>query len=124
MSGISGVDQVLGQIRAMRSLTQPGAAAGVGAPNPLTNPLTGLKPSQGVEPVSDFSSLLKSSVQAVNATQQQAQTAANAWERGDSEVSLTQVMVSLQKADVSFKAMMEVRNKMVDAYQEVMRMSI
>ena len=118
MSGISGVDQVLSQIRAMRSLTQP--APGVGAPSALT----GLKPAQGVEPVSDFSSLLKSSVQAVNATQQQAQTAANAWERGDSEVSLTQVMVSLQKADVSFKAMMEVRNKMVDAYQEVMRMSI
>ncbi|MES2719415.1 MAG: flagellar hook-basal body complex protein FliE [Pseudomonadota bacterium] len=118
MSGISGVDQVLGQIRAMRSLTQP--SPGVGAPSALT----GLKPTQGVEPVSDFSSLLKSSVQAVNATQQQAQTAANAWERGDSEVSLTQVMVSLQKADVSFKAMMEVRNKMVDAYQEVMRMSI
>lgn len=120
MSGISGVDQVLGQIRAMRSLTQPAPAPGVGAPSALT----GLKPTQGVEPVSDFSSLLKSSVQAVNATQQQAQTAANAWERGDSEVSLTQVMVSLQKADVSFKAMMEVRNKMVDAYQEVMRMSI
>ena len=49
---------------------------------------------------------------------------ATAWERGDSEISLTQVMVSLQKADVSFKAMMEVRNKMVDAYQEVMRMSV
>ena len=118
MTGISGVDQVLGQIRAMRSLTQ--ASPEIGAPSPLT----GLKPTQGMEPVSDFGSLLKSSVQAVNATQQQAQTAANAWERGDSEVSLTQVMVSLQKADVSFKAMMEVRNKMVDAYQEVMRMSI
>ena len=120
MTGISGVDQVLGQIRAMRSLTQPGGMGGVAAPNPLSD----LRPAQGVEPVNDFSSLLKSSVQAVNATQQQAQTAANAWERGDSEVSLTQVMVSLQKADVSFKAMMEVRNKMVDAYQEVMRMSI
>lgn len=118
MSGISGVDQVLGQIRAMRSLTQATPpAGGVSAP-------TALQPGQGIAPASDFSSLLKSSVQAVNATQQQAQTAANAWERGDSEVSLTQVMVSLQKADVSFKAMMEVRNKMVDAYQEVMRMSI
>jgi len=118
MTGISGVDQVLGQIRAMRSLTQP--LPGVGT---ATAPIP-LKPAQGVEPVSDFGSLLKTSVQAVNATQQQAETTATAWERGDSEVSLTQVMVSLQKADVSFKAMMEVRNKMVDAYQEVMRMSI
>lgn len=122
MSSISGVDQVLGQIRAMRSLTQPNqtSASGVSGLSPLapTNPV------RGVEPSSDFGSLLKTSVDAVNATQQKAQQATNAWERGDSEVSLTQVMVSLQKADVSFKAMMEVRNKMVDAYQEVMRMSI
>ena len=117
MTGISGVDQVLGQIRAMRSLTQP---AGVGAPSPLT----GLQPSQGVEPASDFSSLLKSSVQAVNATQQQAQTTANAWERGDSEVSLTQVMVSLQKASLSFQTMVQVRNKLVGAYQEIMNMQV
>jgi|GWRWMinimDraft_11_1066019.scaffolds.fasta_scaffold06448_2 flagellar hook-basal body complex protein FliE len=122
MSSISGVDQVLGQIRAMRSLTQPNqtSASGVSGLSPLapTNPV------RGVEPSSDFGSLFKTSVDAVNATQQKAQQATNAWERGDSEVSLTQVMVSLQKADVSFKAMMEVRNKMVDAYQEVMRMSI
>ena len=122
MSSISGVDQVLGQIRAMRSLTQPNqtSASGLGG----ISPLAPSNPVRGVEPRNDFSSVLRTSVDAVNATQQRAQQATSAWERGDSEASLTQVMVSLQKADVSFKAMMEVRNKMVDAYQEVMRMSI
>ena len=122
MSSISGVDQVLGQIRAMRSLTQPNqtSASGLGG----ISTLAPSNPVRGVEPSNDFSSVLRTSVDAVNATQQRAQQATSAWERGDSEASLTQVMVSLQKADVSFKAMMEVRNKMVDAYQEVMRMSI
>jgi flagellar hook-basal body complex protein FliE len=122
MSSISGVDQVLGQIRAMRSLTQPNqtSASGLGG----ISPLAPSNPVRGVETSNDFSSVLRTSVDAVNATQQRAQQATSAWERGDSEASLTQVMVSLQKADVSFKAMMEVRNKMVDAYQEVMRMSI
>lgn len=122
MSGISGVDQILGQIRAMRQQTVAPSAgtgvAGVGLPQGLQAPA----PVGGEQ--DSFSGMLKASVQAVNQTQQQAGAMATAWERGDSEVSLTQVMVSLQKADVSFKAMMEVRNKMVDAYQEVMRMSV
>lgn len=119
MSGISGVDQILGQIRAMRQQTSaPAEIGGLARPQGLQAP----QPAAGENDA--FGGMLKASVQAVNQTQQQAGAMATAWERGDSEVSLTQVMVSLQKADVSFKAMMEVRNKMVDAYQEVMRMSI
>lgn len=118
MSGISGVDQILGQIRAMRQQTAaPGEIAGLARPQ-------GLQAPAALPEGDSFGGLLKASVQAVNQTQQKAGEMATAWERGDSEISLTQVMVSLQKADVSFKAMMEVRNKMVDAYQEVMRMSI
>ena len=50
--------------------------------------------------------------------------ATTAFERGDLNVSITEVMVNMQKAQVSFKAAVEVRNKLVDAYQEVMRMSM
>ncbi|MEL0028805.1 MAG: flagellar hook-basal body complex protein FliE [Perlucidibaca sp.] len=120
MSGVSGVDQILGQIRAMRQMTStPGVGGAEGLPAPQ-----GLQAPAQAPAADSFGGMLKASVQAVNQTQQQAGTMATAWERGDSEVSLTQVMVSLQKADVSFKAMMEVRNKMVDAYQEIMRMSV
>src|SRR3569832_660284 len=72
----------------------------------------------------DFSSMLKSAIDQVNETQQQAGKLADAFEKGDGSVDLTEVMVSLQKARVTFQAMVEVRNKLVTAYQDVMNMSI
>jgi flagellar hook-basal body complex protein FliE len=74
------------------------------------------------EPTVDFSTLLKQSVDKVNETQVQANKLATAFERGDTETSLSEVMVSLQKANVSFQAMVQVRNKLVDAYKEIMSM--
>jgi flagellar hook-basal body complex protein FliE len=70
----------------------------------------------------DFSELLKKSVDAVNDTQKHAGNLAEAFEAGDPQTDLTDVMVALQKANVSFQAMTQVRNKLVDAYQEIMRM--
>jgi flagellar hook-basal body complex protein FliE len=46
------------------------------------------------------------------------------FERGDPGIDLAQVMIQGQKADLSFRAMTEVRNKMVDAYKEIMNMSL
>ncbi|MEL6868231.1 MAG: flagellar hook-basal body complex protein FliE [Pseudomonadota bacterium] len=71
-----------------------------------------------------FSSLLARSVAAVNDTQQTAAAQASAFEVGAPDADLTQVMVSLQKASLSFQAMTEVRNKLVNAYQEVMNMPV
>lgn len=72
----------------------------------------------------DFGALLKQSIDKVNATQQTAAAAAGRFEAGDPDTDLTEVMIALQKADVSFKAMTEVRNKLVDAYREIMNMPI
>ncbi len=41
---------------------------------------------------------------------------------GDQDVSLAEVMIASQKASVSFQAMLQVRNKLVDAYKDVMNM--
>ena len=71
-----------------------------------------------------FSALLESSIDTVNHTQKRAGTLAEAFETGASNVDLAEVMVSLQKADISFKAMTEVRNKLVNAYQEIMNMPV
>ena len=71
-----------------------------------------------------FAAALKDSVDAVNATQQTAAAQAAAFEAGDPDVQLTDVMLELQKADLSFKAMTEVRNKLVNAYQEIMNMPV
>lgn len=70
----------------------------------------------------DFSALLKDSIEKVNDTQQQANKLAQAFETGETDASLAEVMISLQKASVSFQAMVQVRNKLVEAYKDVMNM--
>jgi flagellar hook-basal body complex protein FliE len=72
----------------------------------------------------DFSTLLQRSIASVNDAQQSAGKMAETFETGSSNISLADVMVAGQKASVSFQAMLQVRNKLVDAYQEVMRMSM
>lgn len=107
MSNID-VSQVLAQMRVMAARAQgasePQAAAGTEKP--------------------DFSQLLKQSVNAVNETQQHAGKLTEQFQAGNPNTDLAQVMVALEKASVSFEAMKQVRNKLVDAYQEIMRMQI
>lgn len=71
-----------------------------------------------------FGELLKASMDAVNQVQTTAHDMAAALERGDTNVGLPEVMIALQKASLSFQAMTEVRNRLVNAYQEVMNMPI
>jgi flagellar hook-basal body complex protein FliE len=72
----------------------------------------------------DFGALMKASLDKVNETQQQAASLAQAFETADKQVDLAQVMISLQKANISFQAMVQVRNKLVAAYQEIMSMQV
>lgn len=113
-----GVDSILSQIRQMRQMTQ------IAQPQPLP-PVAPAAPSTPVEGPAraGFSQMLQESVETVNALQQTGRAKVTAFELGEN-ISLTEVMVSLQKADVSFKALVEVRNKFIDAYQEIMRMSV
>lgn len=71
-----------------------------------------------------FSSILKSAIDTVNDTQQKSGELKAAFEMGDRSVDLTQVMIASQKANVSFQAMLQVRNKLVAAYKDVMAMQI
>jgi len=72
----------------------------------------------------DFSQLLKDSVNQVNHMQKSAGGLASAFEAGDPSVNLSEVMVAIQKASISFQAMTQVRNNLVSAYKEVMNMSV
>ena len=73
---------------------------------------------------SSFGDLLKQSIDGVAKTQEKAGQMAAGFERGDPGIDLAQVMIQGQKADLSFRAMTEVRNKMVDAYKEIINMSL
>ncbi len=72
----------------------------------------------------DFAALLQSTVSKVNESQTQAGQLATALEKGDPKVDVAQVMVAMQKANISFQAMPQVRNKLVSAYQEIMGMQV
>jgi flagellar hook-basal body complex protein FliE len=76
------------------------------------------------QPVSDasFGDLLKNSIDSVNETQQHASALKKSFELGDPDVDLARVMIASQKASVSFQAMNQVRNKLVEAYKDVMNM--
>ena len=71
-----------------------------------------------------FGELFSRAIESVNSTQQAADRLRNGYEVGAPGVSLTQVMVAAEKSTVAFNAMVQVRNKLVDAYQEIMNMPV
>jgi flagellar hook-basal body complex protein FliE len=77
----------------------------------------------GAKDPTSFGKVLKDSLAQVTELQKEADTAITALATGGN-VSLHDAMIAVQKADVSFKLMMQVRNKIVEAYQEVLRMSV
>jgi flagellar hook-basal body complex protein FliE len=103
------IDRVLSQIRSLSSQIRPQEAAKSAVPQ-----------AGGAE----FANLLKQGVDQVNQAQQSASATATAFERGVAGVELPQVMLEMQKASVSFRALTEVRNRLVNAYQEIMNMPI
>jgi flagellar hook-basal body complex protein FliE len=85
----------------------------------------GMQPtSEADKPDGDFKVLLRQAVDNVNEQQQSAGRLAEAFERGDPNVDIAEVMIALQKANVSFQAITQVRNRLVSAYQDIMNMPI
>jgi flagellar hook-basal body complex protein FliE len=72
----------------------------------------------------DFAQILQSSIDKVNNTQVQADQMAEKLAAGDTSQNLHEVMIALQTASVSFQEMVQVRNKLVSAYQDVMNMQL
>ena len=101
------IQQVLAEMRSLQA-----RASGV-----AETPMTAAQPS-------DFANLMKNSVDQIATMQNQATAMANAYEAGDKSVDLTKVMLEVQKAGLAFRAMNEVRSKLIDAYTQVMNMSV
>jgi flagellar hook-basal body complex protein FliE len=112
------IDAVLSQIRAMQSQIR-----GVSAPpNEAAQAAAGNGGVQGAG--NSFANVLKQGLDQVNQSQQRASDLATQFERGVPGIELPQVMLEMQKANVSFRAITEVRNRFVSAYQEIMNMPI
>ncbi len=86
-------------------------------------PATDVPAQQGAAGES-FATLLEQGIEAVNGEQHKAAELKKAFELGDPNVELSQVMLQAQKASLSFEAMTQVRNKLVEAYKEIMNMPI
>ena len=101
------ISQVLAEMRALQA-----RASGISE-----------APAAAAQP-SEFANLMKNSLDHVASMQNQATALADAYESGDKSIDLTKVMLEVQKASLAFRAMTEVRNKLVDAYTQVMNMSV
>jgi flagellar hook-basal body complex protein FliE len=113
------IDRVLAQIRSISQATKSPGMNGVGGVGGV-----GAGPGAvgGVD--NGFAKLLKQGIDGVNKTQATAADMASKFERGVPGVELPQVMIEMQKANVSFRALTEVRNKFIDAYREIMNMPL
>ena len=72
----------------------------------------------------DFAQVLKSAIDQVGQAQQQGKQMAEDFAIGQNNVNLQDVMVNLQKANLSFQQMVQVRNKLVSAYHDIMNMPV
>jgi flagellar hook-basal body complex protein FliE len=121
MNPVGGVSDVLAQIRAIRGQTTNWVPeSGISGLTPNSKPESGIS---GLTPNS-FTSALTKAVNTVSQTQDKANGLADAFERGDRNTSIAQVMLSMQKAQVEFKALAEVRNRLVQAYQDIQNMPL
>lgn len=102
-----GIDQMLSELRA-------------------TSQVASGKSAQSAQAVgeTDFGQVLQTAIDQVSSAQMQAQEMSKGFSAGDPNVNLQDVMVNLQKANLSFQQMVQVRNKLVTAYQDIMNMSV
>ena len=89
---------------------------------PLLNPAIREKQSEG-EADGSFAGMVNQAINEVKQAQVEADNAIQKLATGN-EKDLHQTMIALEKAEVSFQLMMQVRNKIVSAYEEIMRMQI
>lgn len=86
---------------------------------------TGNKPAATGHTVgADFGQLLNSAINNVNGLAKTSSDLQTRFDRGDANVSLSDVMIARNKSSVAFEATIQVRNKLVDAYKELMNMPV
>lgn len=118
------IGQLLGQMRSMKAQVQafqrPQGLTGDLQTNRTLNNLQ----VEGPNKVPSFGDLMAKAINNVNDVQKQSSAMADAYERGVAGVDITDVMIATQKASVSFQAAVQVRNKLVEAYKDIMNMPV
>lgn len=107
VSGLSGIESMLQQMRAVVSKAETGNLAA----------------GEAVQP-DGFAAELQRSIRRVTSAQNAATAQAKAFELGAPDISLNDVMIDLQKASIGFQTAVQVRNKLVAAYKEISSMAV
>ncbi|WP_097460322.1 flagellar hook-basal body complex protein FliE [Mangrovitalea sediminis] len=117
------INNVLSQIRTMRAemmqkqrIQQDIQADRIGAGTQIGQ----IGKAQDAMP--SFGQTLENAINTVNDLQQNSSQLSTAYEKGDPKVDITRVMIASQKASLSFQALTQVRNKVIEAYQDIMKM--
>lgn len=95
----------------------------VGLTQPIAPTLNQVAPTNQVESKVSFGDTLKQAINSVNEAQQKSDLMTNKLIAGQ-DVELSDVMITAQKASVTLNTALQIRNKAVEAYQEIMRMSV
>lgn len=106
----------------LKAAAQKGPAEA--ASNLGLTPGIGNASSVGASNKVNFADALKTSLNQVNKAQVEAENLGKSFAMGDDKVNLSDVMISTQKANISFQATVQVRNKFITAYNDIMNMQI
>lgn len=112
----SRIESMLAQLKASAQRPQAEAVGGLAS-------APGMLKASASDKI-NFSDALKSSLNQVNKVQVEAEQLGKNFAMGDDSVSLSDVMIAGQKANISFQATIQVRNKLVSAYHDMMNMNV
>lgn len=122
MSNNVDINRVLMEIRSFKPQSPAiGGSEGTGNLNGMGAP--GIRSTQDVNGPR-FGDLLEQAVNKVSEVQSASGALQKAYIQGDENVDITDVMIASQKSGVAFDAMVTVRNKLVEAYKDVMNMPV
>ncbi|HWJ96357.1 MAG TPA: flagellar hook-basal body complex protein FliE [Telluria sp.] len=107
----SRIEAMMAQLKAQA--TKPAFAT------PAVSPL-----APAAAPKADFADALKGALASVSSAQNKAEEMGQRFAMGDESVSLSDTMIAMQKANIGFQATVQVRNKLVSAYHEIMNMQV
>ena len=114
------VNRLLLEMRAMKAQTQAFGQAGSMAARDVAGNTNAAQNVNGPR----FTDLFSQAIDKVNEVQQASSATSKAYIQGDPNVDITDVMIASQKSGVAFDATVQVRNKLVEAYKDVMNMPI
>lgn len=122
------IGQVLSQIRSMQQEVNP-QGQGSSLQQPLLNALKQNEEGSSAQATDraeapSFTDMLKQAIDNVNGLQSETSDLRTRYEVGDPNVDIVDVMVASQKSSVAFEATLQARNRLVSAYQEIMRMQL